>query len=69
MDDGRMELTLAAGTGQRVVDPVVKASERAYVGACMRRHEAIFDRAARGEALAEWEWRIVENRKGRGVLE
>lgn len=63
--DALMPIAPTVGTGQRVVDPLVKAAERDYVAACMRRHEAIFERVARGEALAEWEQRIVENRKGR----
>lgn len=42
---------------------IVWEGERAYHAKVMAKHDAIFDRAARGEALAAWEQRIVENRK------
>lgn len=67
-EDAQGELIgTAPVVASRTVDPAVKAAERAYLAECMRRHEAIFERAARGEVLAEWEQRIVNNRKGRGM--
>lgn len=37
-------------------------AERVYNASVTARHNRIFERAARGEVLARWERRIVENR-------
>ena len=41
---------------------MVRDAERDYLSEVKARHERIFERAANGDSLADWEWRIVNNR-------
>ena len=56
-------LTLDAEWQPRAVDPDVKAADRAYNEQLLAKHRQIFERAATGQPLADWERRIVENRR------
>ena len=56
-------LTLDAEWQPRAVDPDVKAADRAYNEQLLAKHRQIFERAEAGQPLADWERRIVENRR------
>jgi hypothetical protein len=56
-------LTLDAEWKPRAVDPDVKAADRAYNEQLLAKHRQIFERAEAGLPLADWERRIVENRR------